>query len=337
MLSSISKTFAKQSVSRLSRASKGSKVATKRGYADVVAKKASPVPFSPVYAAIPTPMNPDGSLAAADIAHNVHKWNDTLVDGFLVCGSTGEAPSLTFKERVEVLQTVKKEASARKQLFAGTGSSSLKDTKELTAIAQDLGYDAAMVVTPYYYIPKLTDAALEAYFTSVADSAKIPIILYNNPKATGVTMSVPLIKKLAHHPNIVGIKDAGGSIEQQSILIEETRDEDEFEVLGAHGSMFLPSLSVGCPGSMMSLAAVVPNHLAKIAELVKEKQFEEAAELQRHLVPLSYAISNRYGIPGLKYILNKIGYKVGPTRLPLIPLTDKDTAALDKLIQHYQL
>lgn len=304
---------------------------------EVAAKKPSPVPFSPVYAAIPTPMNADGSLAASDIAHNVQKWNETLADGFLVLGSTGEASSLTFKERVEVLQTVKKEASARKQLFAGTGSSSLKDTKDLTSIAQDLGYDAAMVVTPNYYLPKLTDAALEAYFTSVADSAKIPIILYNNPKTTGVTMSVPLIKRLAQHPNIVGIKDASGSVEQLSFLIEDTLDNDEFEVLGSSGSMFLQSLSVGCPGSLMSLASVVPNHLAKIAELVKEKQFDEATTLQRHLVPLSYAISTKYGVPGLKYILNKMGYKLGPTRLPLLPLTDKDTAALDKLILHYQL
>jgi 4-hydroxy-2-oxoglutarate aldolase len=264
------------------------------------------------------------------------RWNDTLADGFLILGSTGEASSLTFKERVEVLQTVKKEASPRKQLFAGTGSSSLKDTKDLTAIAQDLGYDAAMVVTPYYYLPRMTDSALEAYYTAVADAAKIPIILYNNPKTTGVTMSVPLIKKLSQHPNIVGIKDASGSLDQLSVLIEETR-ETEFDVLGAYGSTFLPSLAVGCPGSITSLAAVVPNHMAKIAELVKEKQYDAAAELQRHLVPLSYAISNKYGVAGLKYILNKTGYKVGPVRLPLLPLSEKDTAALDKLILQYQL
>lgn len=259
-----------------------------------------------------------------------------MADGFLVLGSTGEASSLTFKERVEVLQTVKKEASPRKQLFAGTGSSSLKETKELTAIAQDLGYDAALIVTPFFYLPKLTDSALEAYFTQIADTAKIPIMLYNNPKYSGVTMSVPLIKKLAHHPNIVGIKDSAGSIEQLSILLEETKDT-QFDVLGAHGSNFFHSLVAGCPGSIMSLGAIVPNHLAKIAELYKEKHFDEAAELQRHLVPLSYAIANKYGIPGVKYILNKMGYKLGPTRLPLMPLTDKETASLDKLIQQYQL
>jgi len=253
-----------------------------------------------------------------------------------VLGSTGEASSLTFKERVEVLQTVKKEASPRKQLFAGTGSSSLKETKELTAIAQDLGYDAALVVTPYFYLPKLTDVSLEAYFTQIADTAKIPIMLYNNPKYSGVAMSVPLVKKLAQHPNIVGIKDSSGSVEQLSILIEETKDY-EFDVLGANGSTFFHSLITGCPGSVMALSCIVPDHLAKIAELYKEKHFDEAAELQRHLVPLSYAIANKYGIPGVKYILNKMGYKVGPVRLPLMPLTDKEMAALDKLILQYQL
>lgn len=259
-----------------------------------------------------------------------------MADGFLVLGSTGEAAQLTFKERAEVLQVVKKEASPRKQLFAGTGSSSLKETKDMTAIAQELGYDAALVVTPYYYTSQMTDASLEAYYTEVANAAQIPIIVYNNPKLTGVTMNLPLIKRLSLHPNIVGIKDASGLIEQQSMLVEET-GESEFEVLGAHGSTFLPNLLAGCPGSISSLAAVVPNHMTKISELVKEGDYSAAAELQRHLVPLSYAFSSKYGIPGIKYVLNKMGYKLGPARLPLLPLSDKDMAALDKLIQHYQL
>jgi 4-hydroxy-2-oxoglutarate aldolase len=264
------------------------------------------------------------------------RWNDTNLDGFLVLGSTGEAASLTFKERVEVLQTVKKEASPRKQLFAGTGSSSLKETKDLTAIAQDLGYDAALVVTPYFYINSLSDSALEAYYTSIADSAKIPIMLYNNPKLSGVQMSIPLIKKLSQHSNIVGIKDSFGSSEQLQVLLEETR-EHQFEVLGANGSTYLANLMAGVPGSIMALACVVPNHLAKIHELFEAKQFDEAAELQKHLVTLNHALTNKYGVPGIKYLLNKMGYKVGPTRLPLLPLSDKDTAALDKLFQQYQL
>lgn len=259
-----------------------------------------------------------------------------MADGFLILGSTGEAAQLTFKERVEVMQAVKKEASPRKQLFAGTGTSSLKETKDLTAIAQDLGYDAAMIITPYYYTSAMTDAALEAYYTEVADSATIPIMLYNNPRLTGVTMSVPLIKRLATHPNIVSIKDASGLVEQQSLLVEETA-ANEFEVLGAHGSTFLPNLLAGCPGSISSLAAVVPNHMTKISELVKEGDYAAAAELQRHLVPLSYAFSVKYGVSGIKYVLNKMGYKLGPARLPLLPLSDKDMAALDKLILTYQL
>lgn len=254
----------------------------------------------------------------------------------MVLGTTGEAASLSFKERVEVLQAVKKEASPRKQLFAGTGSSSIKETKELTAIAQDLGYDAAMVVTPYFYVSSLGDAALEAYFTQVADAAKIPIILYNNPKATGVNMSNVLVKKLSQHPNIVAIKDSTGSIEQLSMFMHETK-EHQFEVLGSSGSIFLPSMEAGAPGSIMALASIVPNHLTKIQELYENKNFAEAAELQRHLIPLNHAITTKYGISGLKYLLNKMGYKLGPTRLPLLPLSEKDTAALDKMFQEYQL
>lgn len=264
------------------------------------------------------------------------RWNDTPLSGYLVLGSTGEAASLTFKERVEVLSNVKKEASPRMQLFAGTGSSSLKETKELTNIAQDLGYDAAVVITPHYYIHNLSDAALEAYYTSVADSAKIPIVLYNYPKASGVSLSIPLVKKLSQHPNIVGIKDSSGNVEQISILLEETKGH-QFEVLGANPTTYLHNLVSGTPGSILGLGGVIPNHFAKIHELFEAKKLDEAAELQHHLVSLNYAIVHKYGIAGIKYILNKTGYKLGPTRLPLLPLSDKDTAALDKLIQQYQL
>lgn len=255
------------------------------------------------------------------------------LSGLLALGPSGEFSSLSFKEKVEVLNTVKKSAHAKMQLLAGTSSNGIKETIELTKLSQELGFDAAMVVPPFHYAGKLTDATLESYFLKIADDVEIPLLLCNTPTYSGITFSTALVKKLAQHPNIVGIVDSS-SIEQLSSYVTETKGTD-FNVLG--GSNALLSLISGAKGVVTDVANILPEELNKIFELYQSKEFEEAETLQREIAQMSLALGPKLGTSGLKYIMNKIGFQSGPTRLPCIPLNEHEKLVLDSLIQHYKL
>lgn len=219
------------------------------------------------------------------------------------------------------------------QLIAGTSSNGITETIQLTKLSQELGFDAAMVVPPFHYAGKLSDVSLESYFLQIADEVEIPILLCNSPTYSGITFSTSLVKRLAQHPNIVGIVDSS-SIEQVSSYVTETKGTD-FTVLG--GSNVLLSLITGAKGVITDVGNILPEELDKIFELYQSKQFEEAEILQREVAAMSQALGPKLGTSGLKYVMNKIGFQCGPTRLPCVPLNEHEKLVLDNLIQHYKL
>jgi 4-hydroxy-2-oxoglutarate aldolase len=159
-----------------------------------------------IFPPIPTPFA-NGELAPGKLEHNISKWNQTGLRGYVVMGSNGEAVFLTHDEKLRLTEAVKNYTSPGKLLIAGTGSESIKETIVLTNEAAGLGADYALVITPSFYKSEMKHESFVLYYTMIADAVKIPVILYNVPKFTGVDMQSEAVAELAGHPNIAGIKN----------------------------------------------------------------------------------------------------------------------------------
>jgi len=176
-----------------------------------------------IFPPITTPFYPDGRVYLKKLEHNVERYSKTPVAGIVVLGSTGEAIMLSDDERREVLKAAREACAPHKVLIAGTGIESALETLRLTEYAANLGYDAALVRTPFFYKPQLKPANILAFYRTVADHSPIPILIYSVPVFTGYDMPPELVIELANHPNIFGIKESGGDAEKIRRMVEATK------------------------------------------------------------------------------------------------------------------
>ncbi len=219
--------------------------------------------FSGVFAALTTPYASDGSVSLPDLKHNIQQYNQTDLAGYVAVGSTGESVLLTRSEMDGILITVK-EAAKGKRLLAGTGAESTAETIERTKRAAELGYDAALVKTPYYYKTAYKPDVLVAHYRRVADESPIPVMLYSIPQFTGIALTAAEVAALAEHPNIIGIKDSSGNVQGVAETIAAT--PPKFQVLvGSAGSVY-PSLAIGARGAILALACALPEKCVALFE-----------------------------------------------------------------------
>jgi 4-hydroxy-2-oxoglutarate aldolase len=274
--------------------------------------------FSGVFAALTTPFAHDSLVSLADLKHNVHRYNQTDLAGYVAVGSTGESVLLTRAEMDGILITVKEAAAKGKKLLAGTGAESTAETIERTKRAAELGYDAALVKTPYYYKPAYKPEVLIAHFRRVADESPIPVMLYSIPQYTGVTLTAADVAALAEHPNIIGIKDSSGNVLGIGEIIGAT--PPQFQVLVGSAATVYPSLTIGARGAILALACALPEKCVALFELFRQGQHEKARELQFILGRASKLIVSELSIAGVKHAMEQRGYRGGIPRLPLLPL-----------------
>ncbi|MGA8727830.1 MAG: dihydrodipicolinate synthase family protein [Terracidiphilus sp.] len=176
-----------------------------------------------MFAALTTPFYSDERVYFRKIEANVARYSRTLLAGMVALGSTGEAVALDDAESREVLRTVADAAAPEKVLIAGVGQESVKSTVEMAEVAAQFGFDAVLVRTPTYYSPQMSPESVLTYYRSVADRSPLPVMLYNIPRFVPFDIPVPMVAELAHHPNIIGIKDSSGSLERIKATIESTR------------------------------------------------------------------------------------------------------------------
>jgi 4-hydroxy-2-oxoglutarate aldolase len=176
-----------------------------------------------IFPPITTPFYPDGRVYLKKLEHNVERYSKTPIAGITVLGSTGEAIALSDDERREILKTARACCAPHKVLIAGTGAESAFETLRLTEYAASLGYDAALVRTPFFYKPQLKPANVLAFYRTVADHSPIPVLIYSVPVFTGYDMPPELVIELANHPNIIGIKESGGDAEKIHRMVEGTK------------------------------------------------------------------------------------------------------------------
>jgi 4-hydroxy-2-oxoglutarate aldolase len=290
--------------------------------------------LSGVFPALTTPFASDGSVSLTDLKHNIQKYNRTGVAGYVVMGSTGESVLLSKSESEAVLITVKEVAAQDKKLIAGTGVESTAETIERTKRAAELGYEAALVKTPYYYKPVYKPAVYIAHYRRVADASPIPVLLYSVPQFTGVALEPPEIAVLAEHPNIIGIKESSGNLQRVSEIIASVRAD--FQVLVGSAGTVYPSLTIGARGAVLALGSALPEKCVELYELVRQDQHEKARELQMAILRISKLVVSECGIAGIKYVMDQRGYRGGLPRLPLLPLQDEQKKHVSQLLGAFE-
>lgn len=285
-----------------------------------------------IFPPIATPFDHNGEIWKVKVQHNVEKWNRTGLTGYVVCGSTGESVYLTTEEKLQLWAWVASYAAPEKLLIAGTGVESVKETVTLTNQAADLGYKAAMVRTPHYYKALLNNAAAQTlYFRAVADQAKIPVIIYNWPQATGIDIPPDAVVELSHHPNIIAIKESSGNLEKVIQMIREVKPG--FQVMVGSAPILASSLAVGAVGAILAFANAAPYATISIWEAHRTREPQAALEWQTRIGRAAYLVTTKYGVPGLKHAMDLAGYYGGPPRLPLKPLCPPEKKEIEDAFQ----
>ncbi|HBY57564.1 MAG TPA: 4-hydroxy-tetrahydrodipicolinate synthase [Candidatus Atribacteria bacterium] len=264
------------------------------------------------------------------LAENVEKLNKSGIKGIVVLGSNGENVYLSEEEKIKVVKTVIQSASESMMIIVGSGCESARETIRLTNKMAKIGAQAALIITPFYYGSKMNDEALIKYYSTVADQSEIPILLYNVPKFTGVNLSVEALSALSNHTNIIGIKDSSGDINQLGQYLNEV--DSNFNVLVGTAGALLGALTLGCKGGILALANIVPEKCVEIYRLVQDGKIKEARELQLRMIPVNHAITARYGISGLKYAMDLLGYRGGEVRSPLLPIKPEEQEKIRKIL-----
>ena len=285
--------------------------------------------FSGVFAALTTPFADDGSVSLPDLKHNIQQYNQTDLAGYVAVGSTGESVLLSRAEMDGILITVKETAKGKK-ILAGTGAESTAETIERTKRAAELGFDAALVKTPYYYKTAYKPDVLLAHYRRVADESPIPVLLYSIPQFTGIALSAAEVAALAEHPNIIGIKDSSGNVQGVAETIAATAAK--FQVLVGSAASVYPSLAIGARGAILALACALPEKCVALFELFQQGHHEKARELQAILVRASKLIVSELSIAGVKYAMDQRGYRGGIPRPPLLPLHHEQKKRLTDLL-----
>jgi 4-hydroxy-2-oxoglutarate aldolase len=279
-----------------------------------------------VFPPIPTPFDSEGNVAHQALVENLERWNQYELAGYVVLGSNGEAVYLTEEEKLSVWETARQVIPSDKVMIAGSGCESTRQTIASTRQAAQIGADAALLLTPHYYSGKMTPDSLVHHYQAVAEASPIPVVLYNVPKFTNVDMDAATIARAARHPNIIGIKDSGGNIIKLADAVGLTGPD--FQVLAGSAGFFFAGLTLGAVGGIMALANIAPQECIDIYRLFEAGQWDEAADLQRRMIPVNAAVTARFGIAGLKAALDMLGYYGGPVRSPLLDLTESERQAL---------
>ncbi|MDO8724789.1 MAG: 4-hydroxy-tetrahydrodipicolinate synthase [Candidatus Methanoperedens sp.] len=269
-----------------------------------------------VLPALITPFTKDNRIDKEGIRQNIEFLVAGGVSGVVPCGTTGEAATLSIKEHEKVIEYAVEFSSV--PVVAGTGSNNTTEALELTKFAQDAGADAALLITPYYNKPN--DSGMIKHFMTIAEGVDIPIIIYNVPSRTGINLKPELTAKLAEISNIVGIKEASGSLDQITRIIELTKGED-FTVLSGDDGLTLPILAIGGTGVISVVANVAPKLVVAMVEAFQNKEQEKARELHMALAPLIRAMFLETNPIPVKKAVELIGLPAGNLRLPLASIS----------------
>lgn len=245
-------------------------------------------------------------------------------DAIVPCGTTGESATLSHEEHCKVIEIVIEQARKRVPVIAGAGSNSTREAVFLTEHAKKSGADAVLSITPYYNKP--TQEGLYRHFKAIAESVDIPLILYNVPGRTGLNMLPETVIRLSGVKNIIGIKEASGSLDQAGAIIKGT--DSSFDVISGEDSLTFPMMVMGAKGVISVTANVVPAKMSEMCHAVLEGRIEQARNLHYELIDLSKSLfleTNPIPVKKAVYMMGLAGREI---RLPLLEMTEKNASIL---------
>lgn len=279
-------------------------------------------PFTGSGVAIITPFNGNTTNydALGEIIEDQIK-NDT--DAIIICGTTGEASTMPDAEHLAAIKFAVEKVNGRIPVIAGTGSNDTQHAIYLSQEAEKYGVDGILTVTPYYN--KTSPHGLVKHFTAIAESVSVPVILYNVPSRTGMSISLDVLKELVKIPNIVGIKEASGDI---SFAAKIAAEIPELNIYSGNDDMIVPMLSLGSKGVISVLANVMPKETHDMCQFYFDGNVDEAKDLQLNLLNLINLLFIEVNPVPVKTAMGLMGYNVGNLRAPLCEMTDAHMEAL---------
>lgn len=284
--------------------------------------------FGKIVTAMVTPFDQNGNVDLEQTTILVDYLIENGTDGLIVGGTTGESPTLTNEEKIDLFTHVVKVANERVPVIAGTGSNDTTSSIELTKEAEECGVDAIMLAAPYYNRPNQT--GLYKHFAKVAGVTKLPVMLYNIPGRSAVNIDADTIIDLSKIENIVSVKDAGGDLDQVSEIIEGT--DESFTVYCGEDSLTLPMMAVGGDGVVSVASHVAGERMQSMISAFESGDVQKAAKIHRQLVPVMNGLFAAPSPAPVKAALQMKGLDVGGVRLPLVGLTAEEEENLKNLI-----
>lgn len=285
--------------------------------------------FGQVLTAMVTPFDQNGEIDFNATKMLVEHLITNGTDGLVVAGTTGESPTLTTEEKIELFKCVVKAAAGRVHVIAGTGSNNTQASISLTKLAEETGVDGIMLVAPYYNKP--SQEGLYQHFKTIAESTSLPVMLYNIPGRSIVNISVETIVRLSEIPNVVSIKEASGNLDAMAEIISKT--PSDFTLYSGDDGLTIPVLAIGGTGVISVASHIIGNDMQEMINAFKNGDVQKAAAIHRNLLPIMRALFIAPSPSPVKAALNLNGIQVGGVRLPMVPLSNKEQSALEKVLQ----
>lgn len=281
--------------------------------------------FTGAGVAIVTPMKENGDVNFEKLGEILEEQIKEGTDSIVICGTTGESSTLTHEEHLETIKYTVDKVNKRIPVIAGTGSNCTETAIYLSTEAEKYGADGVLLVTPYYN--KATQKGLIEHYTKIADSIKIPVILYNVPSRTGINIQPKTVAYLVEHvENIVGIKEASGDIAQVAEMAALTKGK--LDIYSGNDNQIVPLMSLGGKGVISVLSNVAPRYTHDMVEKYLNGDVKESCDMQLNAMPLINALFLEVNPIPVKAAMNLMGMEVGPLRSPL---TEMEEAGREKL------
>ena len=285
--------------------------------------------FHGTYTALVTPFR-DGKVDETALRALIREQAAAGIDGIVPCGSTGESATMTHAEHEKVITVSIEEAAGRVKVIAGTGSNSTAEACRLTKFAADAGADGALLISPYYNKP--TQQGHVLHYRAIAEAAPLPLIVYNIPGRTGVNILPETVAQIAEIPGIVGIKEAAGSLDQVSRIVQLCGPK--FTVLSGDDSLTLPMMAVGAHGVISVTSNLLPRRFSELVRAAAAGDYATARRLHFELLPLMQALfteTNPIGIKTAMAFAKKI--PTDDLRMPLTPMTEPNRKRLEQVVR----
>ncbi|WP_295724414.1 4-hydroxy-tetrahydrodipicolinate synthase [uncultured Methanobrevibacter sp.] len=293
--------------------------------------------FEGTYVAMVTPFDNKGNIDEEGLRSNINYLIDKGVNGLVGAGTTGESATITHDEHKQIIEVLVDEVDGRVETIAGTGSNSTSEALNLTKFAQDIGVDAALVITPYYNKPQ--QHALVNHYQAVG-TCDLPIIAYNVPSRTGVNMDVETIVEIAKIDNIDAVKEASGNVDKVSDIYNALLAEgleDDFNILSGEDSLTLPIMAVGGTGVISASANIDAKRMVLMVDSILNDDYDRAFELHNEMLELIRALFIESNPVPVKTSMNLMGLPAGDLRAPLAPMKEENLEVLKKALKNAEL